>query len=45
VIGNRGGVLLLRCLVGIYCCCYGTTCIYVSSIGALHIEMVFCCGK
>jgi hypothetical protein len=24
-------------------CCCGTTCIYVSSIGALHIEMLSCC--
>jgi hypothetical protein len=44
VIGKRGGVLLLRCSVDIYCCCYGTTCIYVSCIGALHIEMMSWCG-
>jgi hypothetical protein len=24
-------------------CCYGTRCIYVSSVGALHIEMLSCC--
>jgi hypothetical protein len=39
----RGGVLLLGCFCCIHCCWSGTTCIYVSSIGALHIEMLSCC--
>jgi hypothetical protein len=26
-------------------CCFGTACIYVSSLGALHNDMKFCCKR